>query len=145
MNGYSGGPYEQAISGTTLLNGQWYNGTQYQKYAFKKIPGTITGNIAWFVGEDLPSIMDGGATGPNGNVGAKKISQEPMSMVFNLGISSAWVEILMADLVFPTVMHIDYVLIYQKCPDMRTLFVICLVVRRRSIPKITLWRIIIRI
>jgi len=144
MNGYSGGPYEQAISGTTLLNGQWYNGTQYQKYAFKKIPGTTTGNIAWFVGEDLPSIMDGGATGPNGNVGAKKVSQEPMS-VFNLGISSAWVEILMADLVFPTVMHIDYVLIYQKCPDMRTLFVICLVVRRRSIPKITVWRIIIRI
>ena len=35
-------------------------------------------------------------------------------MVLNLGISGAWGEILMADLVFPTVMHIDYVRIYQK-------------------------------
>jgi hypothetical protein len=31
----TGGPYQQAISGTILLNNQWYNGTQYQKYAFE--------------------------------------------------------------------------------------------------------------
>lgn len=61
--------------------------------------------------------MDGGATGPNGNVGVRKVSQEPMSMVFNLGISDAWGEILMADLVLPTVMHIDYVRLYQKPGD----------------------------
>jgi beta-glucanase (GH16 family) len=88
--------------------------------------------------------MDGGATGPNGNVGAKKVSQEPMSMVFNLGISGAWVEIFMADLVFPTVMHNNYAG-FIRSRDMRTLLVICLVIRRRSISKITLWRIIIRI
>jgi beta-glucanase (GH16 family) len=114
MNGYTGGPYQQAISGTTLLNNQWYNGTQYQKYAFEYIPGTSSGKIAWFVGEDPSFIMDGRAIGPNGNVGAREVSQEPMSMVLNLGISGAWGEILMADLVFPTIMHIDYVRIYQK-------------------------------
>ena len=114
MNGYTGGPYQQAISGTTLLDNQWYNGTQYQKYSFEYIPGTSTGKIAWFVGEDPSFIMDGRAIGPNGNVGARVVSQEPMSMVLNLGISGAWSEILMADLVFPTIMHIDYVRIYQK-------------------------------
>jgi beta-glucanase (GH16 family) len=35
MNGYTGGPYQQAVSGTTLLNNQWYTGTQYHKYAFE--------------------------------------------------------------------------------------------------------------
>jgi beta-glucanase (GH16 family) len=114
MNGYTGGPYQQAVSGTTLLNNNWYNGTQYQKYAFEYIPGTSTGKIAWFVGEDPSFIMDGRAIGPNGNVGARVVSEEPMSMVLNLGISSAWGEILMGDLVFPTTMHIDYVRIYQQ-------------------------------
>ncbi len=90
MKGYTGGPYQQAVSGTTLLNNQWYNGTQYQKYAFEYIPGTSTGKIAWFIGEDLSFIMDGRAIGPNGNVAAREVSQEPMSMVLNLGISGAW-------------------------------------------------------
>jgi beta-glucan synthesis-associated protein KRE6 len=93
MNGYTGGPYQQAVSGTTLLNKQWYNGTQYQKYAFEYVPGTSTGKIAWFVGEAPSFIMDGRASGPNGNVAAREISQELMSMVLNLGISGAWDEI----------------------------------------------------
>lgn len=114
MNGYTGSPYQQAISATTLLNNNWYNGTQYQKYAFEYIPGTSTGKIAWFVGEDPSFIMDGRAIGPNGNIGARLVSEEPMSMVLNLGISSAWGEILFGDLVFPTTMYIDYVRIYQK-------------------------------
>ncbi|PMD23387.1 glycoside hydrolase family 16 protein [Hyaloscypha hepaticicola] len=156
MNGYTGGPYQQAVSGTTLLNNQWYNGTQYQKYAFEYIPGTATGKIAWFVSEDPSFIMNGRAIGPNGNMTSREVSQEPMSFVLNLGISGAWGEIrkdsislfptshslsiwsnardllqilspppfltehvvdfapVMADLVFPTIMHIDYVRIYQK-------------------------------
>jgi len=117
MNGYTGGPYQQAISGTTLLNNNWYNGTQYQKYAFEYIPGTSTGKIAWFVGGDPSFIMDGRAIGPNGNIAAREVSQEPMSMVLNLGMSGSWSEILMGDLVFPTIMHIDYVRIYQKAGE----------------------------
>jgi beta-glucan synthesis-associated protein KRE6 len=114
MNTYCGGPFQQAISGTTLLNNSWYDGQAYQKYAFEYIPGTSTGKIAWFVGEDPTLILDGRAMGPNGNVGARQISQEPMSMVLNLGFSASWSQILLADLVFPTVMHVDYVRIYQK-------------------------------
>lgn len=114
MNGYCGGPYQQAVSGTTLLNNNWYDGLQYQKYAFEYIPGTSQGKIAWFVGEDPSFIMDGRAIGPNGNVAARQVSQEPMSMVLNLGISGSWSEILLGELKFPTVMHIDYVRIYQK-------------------------------
>ncbi|TVY93414.1 Beta-glucan synthesis-associated protein [Lachnellula willkommii] len=114
MNSYCGGPFQQAISGTTLLNNSWYDGNAYQKYAFEYIPGTSTGKIAWFVGEDPTLILDGRAIGPNGNVGARQISEEPMSMVLNLGFSASWTQILLADLKFPTVMHVDYVRIYQK-------------------------------
>ena len=113
MNTYCGGPFQQAVSGTTLLNNEWYDGAAYQKYAFEYIPGTSTGKIAWFVGEDPTLILDGRAIGPNGNVGARQISQEPMSMILNLGFSASWTQILLGDLKFPTVMHVDYVRIYQ--------------------------------
>lgn len=114
MNGYCGGPFQQAVSGTTLLNNDWYDNKYYQKYAFEYIPGTDKGKIAWFVGDDQTFMMDGRAVGPNGNVGARVVSEEPMSLVLNLGISNSWSEIRMGQLKFPTVMHIDYVRIYQK-------------------------------
>jgi beta-glucanase (GH16 family) len=114
MNQYCGGPFQQAISGTTLLNNEWYDGNAYQKYAFEYIPGTSTGKIAWFVGDQQTFLMDGRAIGPNGNIGARQTSEEPMSMVLNLGISNSWSEVLIGDLRFPTVMHVDYVRIYQR-------------------------------
>ena len=114
MNGYCGGPFQQAVSGTTLLNNAWYDGKAYQKYAFEYVPGTSEGKIAWFVGEDQSFMMDGRAIGPNGNIQARQVSEEPMSMVLNLGISNSWSQVLIGDLRFPTVMHIDYVRIYQR-------------------------------
>ncbi|KAF4635051.1 hypothetical protein G7Y89_g3045 [Cudoniella acicularis] len=117
MNGYCGGPFQQAVSATTLLNNEWYDGNAYQKYAFEYVPGTSSGKIAWFVGEDPSFIMDGRAIGPNGNVGARQVPEEPMSMILNLGYSSAWTGIDAADLRFPTIMHIDYVRIYQKAGE----------------------------
>jgi beta-glucanase (GH16 family) len=115
MNGYCGGPYQQAVSATTLLNDDWYDGNAYQKYAFEYIPGTPgTGKIAWFVGEDQSFLMDGRAIGANGNAAPRLVSEEPMSMVLNLGFSGSWGAINLAGLKFPTTMHIDYVRIYQK-------------------------------
>lgn len=114
MNSYCGGPFQQAVSGTTLLNNNWYDGEEYQKYAFEYIPGTSKGKIAWFVGEDQTFMMDGRAIGRNGNVAARQVSEEPMSLILNLGISGSWSEIRWPQLAFPTVMHVDYVRIYQK-------------------------------
>ncbi|KAL3418391.1 hypothetical protein PVAG01_10107 [Phlyctema vagabunda] len=114
MNSYCGGPYQQAVSATTLLNNDWYEGKAYQKYGFEYIPGTTTGKVGWFVGEDQTFMMDGRAIGPNGNIAARQISEEPMSMVLNLGISNSWTWILWEGLKFPATMHIDYVRIYQR-------------------------------
>ncbi|EPE31067.1 Concanavalin A-like lectins/glucanase [Glarea lozoyensis ATCC 20868] len=115
MNGYCGGPFQQAVSATTLLNNGWYDGLAYQKYAFEYVPGAApTGKIAWFVGENPSFIMDSRAIGKNGNVGARQVPMEPMSMILNLGYSASWTQIDAPNLRFPTVMHIDYVRIYQK-------------------------------
>ncbi|TAQ91052.1 hypothetical protein B7494_g586 [Chlorociboria aeruginascens] len=113
MNAYCGGPYQQAISGTTLLNNDWYDGNAYQKYAYEYIPGSA-GKIAWFVGDDPTFMIDGRSIGQNGNINQRLISEEPMSLVFNLGMSGSWSEILIGQLKFPTIMHVDYVRIYQR-------------------------------
>lgn len=115
MNSYCGGPFQQAIVGQTALNNTWYDGNRYQRYAFEYTPG-VGGDsqITWFVGEDVSYGMNGQAIGPNGNVGARVISEEPMSIILNLGISNSWTGIDLADLKFPTMMRIDYVRWYQK-------------------------------
>ena len=113
VNTYCGGPYQQALSGTTLLNPDWYDGVNYQKFAFEYKPGTADGSIAWFVGTDVSYRILGKSIGPNGNVGQRQISEEPMSIVLNLGLSESWSWIDWANLTFPTSLRIDYVRIYQ--------------------------------
>lgn len=117
INTYCGGPYQQAISGTTMLNNKWYDNREYQKYAFEYEPGNANGKIAWFVGDNQSFLVDGRSIGPNGNIGARQVSQEPMSMVMNLGMSNSWTQIFTSELKFPTIMHIDYVRIYQKAGE----------------------------
>ncbi|XMA16547.1 hypothetical protein WAI453_009338 [Rhynchosporium graminicola] len=80
INSYYGGPFQQGISTITTLNNSWYNGLAYQKYAYKYIPGTTNSKIAWFVGDDPSFIMDGRAVGPNGNIKARQVAKEPMSI-----------------------------------------------------------------
>ncbi|KAK6537547.1 hypothetical protein TWF694_011729 [Orbilia ellipsospora] len=113
MNTWTGGPFQQAISGVTALNNDWYDGNVFQKYAFEYVPGKGSGKITWFVGDEPTFTMLGQSTGPNGNIGARHISQEPMSVTLNLGISNSWAYIDFPGLVFPTTMYIDYVRIYQ--------------------------------
>ena len=115
MNAYTGGPFQQAVSGQTELNNQWYDGKQYQKYGFEYSPGISKDSyITWFVGDAISFQMTADAVGPNGNVDYRPISEEPMHMVMNLGFSTAWTGIHMDELRFPTTMFVDYVRWYQR-------------------------------
>ena len=115
VNTYTGGPFQQAVSTTTMLNNSWYDGEIYQKYAYEYTPGsTADAESAWWVGDQMTMRFDGRALGPNGNIGQRLISEEPMSLILNLGISNNWVDINWAALKFPTVMRVDYVRWYQK-------------------------------
>lgn len=116
INSYRGGPYQQAMSGLTNLNNRWYNGTEYQVYAFEYTPGAV-GNVTWFVGQDKTWTLDGRAIGPNGNVGQRMIPMEPMSIVMNLGMAWSFAPIneTIRD-IMPGFMRFDYIRIYQD-PD----------------------------
>ncbi|RAR06573.1 glycoside hydrolase family 16 protein [Stemphylium lycopersici] len=115
LNTYSGGPFQQAISGTTVLNKDWYDNKQYQRFSFEYSPGEgKDAFILWNVGDDLMFHLDGRAVGANGNIKARQIAQEPMSIILNLGISSSWTFIDWKDLVFPATLRVDYVRWYQK-------------------------------
>jgi beta-glucanase (GH16 family) len=79
-NGYTGGPYQQAVSATTNLNKDWYDGKAYQRYSFEYAPGEGEGSyISWKVGGQTTFMMDGRAIGPNGNIQSRLVSEEPMS------------------------------------------------------------------
>ncbi|KAL3474374.1 putative beta-1,6 glucan synthetase [Aspergillus californicus] len=116
INTYRGGPYQQAMSSVTNLNNAWYNGQEYQVYAFEYAPGA-DGDITWFVGPDKTWTLDGRAIGPNGNVGQRVIPQEPLAIVMNLGMAFSFAPV--DDGIeehMPARMRFDYIRIYQD-PD----------------------------
>lgn len=114
MNSYRGGVFQQAVSGLTNLNNDWYDGKQYAKYAFEYKTGK-DGYITWYVGDDKTWTMDARAMGPNGNIGRRTIPEEPLSIVANFGMSNsfAYINIDGISKLLPATMRIDYIRIYQ--------------------------------
>lgn len=120
MNTYTGGPFQQAVSATSTLNTTWYESggggvNQFQKVGFEYLNDNDNGYCQWFVGDDPTLTVHAKALHPNGNIDWRRISKEPMTMIFNLGISNSWAYIDWNSLQFPMTMRIDYVRIYQ--PD----------------------------
>lgn len=120
MNGYTGGPYQQALSGSSMLNNDWYQtpetGTgEFQTYAFEYVPGNSSSSyIQWYVGGEAVWKLEAGALGPNGNNGQRTISEEPMALVFNLALSDSFAYLDWTALEWPSIMKLDYVRIYQS-------------------------------
>jgi len=114
MNGYTGGPFQEAFSGVTYVNNDWYDGKAYQTYAFEYTPGA-KGQITWTVGEDPVWKLDHRALRPNGNIGQRVIPQEPLTIVANFGMSNSFAQIFLPNLakLFPATMRFDYIRIYQ--------------------------------
>lgn len=105
------------MSALTNLNNDWYDGKEYQVYAFEYTPGA-DGDVTWFVGQDKTWTVDGRSIGPNGNIGQRVIPVEPMAIVMNFGISNSFSALNLTGLgkLMPATMRIDYIRIYQD-PD----------------------------
>ena len=114
MNSYRGGPFQQAISGLTHLNNDWYDGKAYQKYSFEYKTGE-DGWISWRVGEQETWTMDANAVGPNGNIGRRVIPEEPLSVIVNFGMSNSFAALNLTGIAasLPATMRVDYIRIYQ--------------------------------
>lgn len=120
MNTYTGGPFQEAVSGLVTLNSTWYergpNSGKFQEYGYEYINDNDDGYITWYVGrgqDNKAFTLHSYALSPDGNVGWRRISKEPMSIVINLGLSNSWAYIDWPSLVFPSHMKVDYVRIYQ--------------------------------
>ncbi|GAV53267.1 hypothetical protein ZYGR_0AI05510 [Zygosaccharomyces rouxii] len=94
MNTYCGGPFQQAVSATTTLHPDWYEfgsaGGKFQTYGFELLNDDDNGYIRWFVGDNPTMTLHAKALHPNGNIGWRRMSKEPMAIILNLGISNNW-------------------------------------------------------
>ncbi|GAA5961799.1 hypothetical protein JCM21900_003313 [Sporobolomyces salmonicolor] len=118
LNEYKGGVYQQACSGVTYTDADAYqdNGGGFSTYGWESWPDTDNGFITWAVDGEQVWTLNAGAVGPNSEtqVGQRLISQEPMSIILNLGMSSSFQTINWADLKLPGQMLVDYVRVYQR-------------------------------
>lgn len=118
MNAYKGGPFQQAFSGLSNLNNDWYDGKAYQKFAFEYKTGD-DGFITWYVGDAATWSLNAKSLGPNGNIGQRTITEEPMAIIANLGMSNSFAAINLDQLskLLPATMRVDYIRIYQDEGD----------------------------
>ncbi|KRZ99764.1 uncharacterized protein AC631_04457, partial [Debaryomyces fabryi] len=82
-------------------------------YGYEYLNDDDDGYLTWHVGEDPTLTVHAYALGPNGNIGRRLMSKEPMSLIMNFGISNNWAYIDWNAIHFPLTMRIDYVRIYQ--------------------------------
>ncbi|KIJ29670.1 glycoside hydrolase family 16 protein, partial [Sphaerobolus stellatus SS14] len=119
FNPFKGSITQQAISGVTQLGTEAYGGKAFQKYGYEwwSNPGNRDeGYISWYVGNKTSWSLNPKAVGPEKKteISQRIIPEEPMSLVFNLGMSPGFQPADFQNLVFPARMLVDYVRIYQK-------------------------------
>lgn len=114
LNAYQGGVFQQALSGLTNLNNEWYNGTAYQTYAFEYQPGA-EGYVSFYIADQPTWTVDARSLGPNGNIGQRVMPEEPMAIVSNFGMAEGFAFVDFANIkpLLPATMRFDYIRIYQ--------------------------------
>jgi len=123
-NTYKGSAVQQAISALTTVPDDIFQGSgqQFSTFGFEywsdpnsRGDGFITWQVNGSATATVGASSMGPDQGPNGTgVGQRLISEEPMSIVFNLGISPNWQTIDTTTMEFPAEMLIDYVRVYQR-------------------------------
>ncbi|KAF9005293.1 hypothetical protein BDZ89DRAFT_1145312 [Hymenopellis radicata] len=118
-NTYKGGQYQQAVSAVTLIPTNLYNDQGYGAYGFEWYSNPDSrdeGFIEW-VSDGVASWKITSATvGSDSTVeiGPRLISEEPMYIILNLGLSPSFQQQDYMHLEFPSKMYIDYVRVYQR-------------------------------
>ncbi|KZV60495.1 glycoside hydrolase family 16 protein [Peniophora sp. CONT] len=120
LNPYAGGAYQQAISALSLTNSSCWELTDacYAVYGIEYSPGFDNAYTSWINNGKLSwTLLSGGLVADNkSEIAARPIPQEPMYIIFNLGLSTSFVTIDYDDLTLPATLSVDYVRVYQD-PD----------------------------
>ncbi|KIY69279.1 glycoside hydrolase family 16 protein [Cylindrobasidium torrendii FP15055 ss-10] len=122
LNSYSGGNYQQSTSVVSSTNQSCYQLDDgcFAVYGFEYKPGYEADDayIAWINNGKLAWTLDAGGVGADSSVeiSARAIPQEPMYLLANLGMSYNFGSVDLEHIIFPAIMLIDYIRIYQD-PD----------------------------
>ncbi|KAF7289684.1 GH16 domain-containing protein [Mycena chlorophos] len=118
LNKYIGNEYQETLSALTFIDSSVYGGDGYARYGVEwySDPGNRqAGFVSWYAEGKRTWTITADALAPNNvsQVAQRLISEEPMYMIFNLGISPSFQVPDFATLVFPAQLLIDYVRVYQ--------------------------------
>ncbi|KAI0084781.1 glycoside hydrolase family 16 protein [Irpex rosettiformis] len=119
FNSYKGGVFQQAVSAVTSIDSGNYNNKAYTTYGFEWWSNPSNrgeGYVTWYSqGQKSWSITSKtiGADATS-QVSQRLISEEPMYLVMNLGMSPSFQKQDFKHLTFPVSMYIDYVRVYQR-------------------------------
>lgn len=123
-NKYLGSVYQQAVSGLSYTETRIYSNesAEFGVFGFEysaDYDDSSKGYIHWINMGKPAWTMWAKAVGPNprSQVGQRLISQEPMYMIFNLGMSNNFEYVDFANIMLPNEMRIDYVRVYQRPGD----------------------------
>lgn len=119
LNPYMGGVYQQATSGVTVTNQSCYTGLSgcFATYGYEYQPGYQSdgGYISWIANDQVAWTLDAAGMAADSlvNISSRPVPQEPMYLIMNLAISPNFAIIDFTDLVFPAVMTVDWIRVYQ--------------------------------
>lgn len=118
LNTFVGNVEQQATSVVTQTNQSCYElvGGCYSIYGFEYQPGFDNGYITWLSDNKPAWTIRAGGLGADDTVqiSARPVSQEPMHLIINLGMSKNFGAIDFKHLTFPNHLRVDYVRVYQK-------------------------------
>lgn len=129
FNTYKGGVYQEAVSAltdtcsdctTTKGKNQYYRdgGGEFAVYGFEYVANVndrSKGYIEWVTLGTPSWRMEASTVGPvpELDISQRLITEEPMALVFNLGMSNNFENVNFGHLNFPNQMRIDYIRVYQ--------------------------------
>ncbi|KAL6305819.1 beta-glucan synthesis-associated [Sparassis latifolia] len=116
-NIYAGGVLQQATSVITDTNPGCYEYELgcYAVFGFEYVPGFENAYIAWVANNQVSWMLNvaGMAADPLAQISARPVSQEPMYIIMNLGMSYNFGAVNLSALPFPVHLRVDYVRVYQ--------------------------------
>ena len=125
MNDYNGNAYQESVSTKVNTTDSAYQltGGEFDQYGYEYEPGTGNNSyITWTVSQRPMFTVNASAIGanPRTEIGPRLIPEEPMYIIFNLGIASSFTFVNWDALHWPAIMKIDYVRIWQEPDKIRT-------------------------
>ncbi|KAA1471584.1 beta-glucan synthesis-associated [Dentipellis sp. KUC8613] len=120
QNGYSGGVFQEAVSFVTRSDQRCYQLLEdcMNVYGLEYVPGFDDAYMTWIANNQTAWTLYASGVGADErvNIGPRAIPQEPMYIIMNLGMSTAFGIVDTDNLTFPSIMRVDYVRVYQH-PD----------------------------